>query len=125
MTVLLWILQIALALLYLTGGAYKTFNSEELLKHPIGFTSPLWIALGVFEMAGAILLVVPAAMKWMPALTPIAAAALAVETLTLAWLYSRHSTAFNVENPMAWAIVMGLLAVVVTYGTYVRYAQAA
>lgn len=125
MTLLLWILQIALALLYLTGGAYKTFQFEELLKHPIGFTRPVWIALGVFEMAGAILLVVPAAMKWMPALTPIAAAALAVETLMLAWLYSRHSTAFNVENPMAWAIVMGLLAVVVTYGTYVRYAQAA
>lgn len=125
MTLLLWILQIALALLYLTGGAYKTFQFEELLKHPIGFTRPVWIALGVFEMAGAILLVVPAAMKWMPALTPIAAAALAVETLMLAWLYSRHSTAFNVENPMSWAIVMGLLAVVVTYGTYVRYAQAA
>ena len=124
MTVVVWILQVALALLYFTGGAYKTFQFEELLKHPIGFTRPVWIALGVFEMAGAVLLVVPAAMKWMPALTPLAAGLLALETLTLAWLYSRHSTAFTVENPMAWALVMGLLAVIVTYGTYARYAQA-
>lgn len=124
MTVVVWILQVALALLYLTGGAYKAFQFEELLKHPVGFTRPVWIALGVFEMAGAVLLVVPAAMKWMPALTPLAAGLLALETLTLAWLYSRYSTAFTVENPMAWALVMGLLAVIVTYGTYARYAQA-
>src|SRR2546421_891022 len=40
-----------------------------------------WRALGVLEMVGAVLLVVPAAAHWMPVLTPLAAAALALETL--------------------------------------------
>ncbi len=50
-----------------------------------------WGALGVFEMACGVLLVVPAAVNWMPALTPLAAAALALETLALAGLYGRYS----------------------------------
>lgn len=123
MKVFLWGLQTVLAFLYLSGGAYKAFMFEELAKHPVGFTRPVWTALGALEITGAILLIVPAATKWMPVLTPIAAAVLALETLTLAGLYARHSLAFTVENPMAWAIVMGLLAVVVTYGTFVRYAR--
>jgi hypothetical protein len=76
--------------------------------------------LGVFEMVGAVLLVVPAAVKWMPALTPLAAAALALETLGLAALYARYSLEIAVTNPMVWALVMGLLAAFVAYGRYTR-----
>lgn len=121
MNVLVWILQGVLAFLYLTGGAYKTFNADELLKGPVAFPREAWMALGVFEMAGAVLLIVPAALKWMPVLTPVAAAALTLETLILAWVYSRYSTAWTVENPMSWAIVMGVLAVIATLATYGRY----
>ena len=34
MNILLWILQVALALLCLAGGAYKLFQFEELAKLP-------------------------------------------------------------------------------------------
>jgi hypothetical protein len=77
-----------------------------------------WGALGVFEMLGAVLLIVPAAAKWMPVLTPLAAAVLALETLALAGLYARYSLELAVTNPLVWAVVMGLLAAFVACGRY-------
>ena len=50
-----------------------------------------WTTLGVFEVVCAVLLIVPAVAKWKPALTPLAAAALALESLALAGLYARSS----------------------------------
>ncbi len=119
MNVLLWVLQAVLALLYLSGGAYKVFSFDELATQMLALSRTGWSALGVFEMAGAVLLIVPAATKWMPVLTPIAAAALALETLILAALYARYSLELAVTNPMVWAAVMGLLAAFVAYGRFV------
>src|SRR2546428_477030 len=70
-----------------------------------------WRALGVLEMIGAVLLVVPA-------MTPLAAAALALETLALAGLYARYSLKLAPTNPLVWAVVMGLLSAFVAYGRY-------
>ena len=123
MTVFLWILQIVVAFLYVAGGAYKAFNPDELLKGLVPFSRQTWIALGVLEMAGGLLVVVPAAMKWMPGLTPVAAAVLAVETAVLAVIYSQYSREWSVENPMTWAVCMFVLVAIVTYGTYLRYAR--
>src|SRR5687768_4918487 len=113
MNVVLWILQITVAFLYVAGGAYKTFNPDELLKGMIPFSRSTWISLGILEMAGGLLVVVPAALKWMPGLTPAAAAVLAVETAVLAAIYARYSRAWTVENPMTWAVCMFVLVAVV------------
>src|SRR5438445_1027316 len=91
MNVLLWVIQVALALLYLAGGSYKVFKFDELANQMRALSRGGWRAIGVLEMVCAILLVVPAAAKWMPVLTPLAAAALALETLALAALYARYS----------------------------------
>jgi hypothetical protein len=118
MNTLLWILQAALAFLYLSGGAYKTFKFEQLAKQMSTIPHNGWRLLGVIEMLGGLLLVVPAITHWMPELTPLAAAALAVETLALAALYARQSLKVAATNPMVWAAVMGLLAAFVAYGRY-------
>ena len=118
MNVLLWILQAALAFLYVSGGAYKTFKFEELAKQMPVIPHGGWRALGVLEMFGAVLLIVPAAAEWMPELTPLAAAILALETLIIAALYARYSLKLAATNPMVWAVVMGLLAAFVAYGRY-------
>jgi len=75
-------------------------------------------AVGVIEMVGAVLLIVPAAAKRMPVLTPLAAAALALESLALAGLYARHSLELAATNPLVWSVAMGLLAAFVAYGRY-------
>jgi hypothetical protein len=116
MNVLLWALQIALALLYLSGGAYKVFRFDELANQMRALSRDGWRVLGVLEMVGAVLLVVPAAAGWMPHLTPLAAAVLAVETLVLAALYACYSLKLTAANPLVWALVMGLLSAFVVYG---------
>ena len=120
MNVLLWVLQVALALLSLAGGAYKVFMFDELAKVPAmdALARGGWGALGVFEMLCAVLLVVPAAANWRPVLTPLAAAALALESLTLAGLYARYSLELTATNPLVWVVVMGLMAAFVAYGRY-------
>ena len=111
MNVLLWVLQLALALLYLAGGSYKTFKFDELANQMRALPRGGWRALGGLEMVGAILLVIPA-------VTPLAAAALALETLALAGLYARYSLKLAATNPLVWAVVMGLLVAFVAYGRY-------
>ena len=120
MNLFLWIIQLTLAVLCLSGGSYKIFMFDELAKMPAtGALSPVgWAALGVFEMVCGVLLVVPAATKWMPVLTPLAAAALAVEGLALAVLYARYSLALTATNPLVWVVAMGLMAAMVAYGRY-------
>ena len=118
MNVLLWVLQVALAFLYGAGGSYKTFKFDALANQMRALSRGGWRVLGVLEMVGAVLLIVPAAANWMPVLTPIAAAALALETLGLAGLYARYSLKLAATNPMVWAVVMGLLAAFVAYGRY-------
>jgi hypothetical protein len=118
MNVLLWIVQVALALLYLAGGAYKTFMFDELANQLGALPRGGWAALGVFEMLCAVLLIVPAAARWMPVLTPLAAAALALETLALAGLYAQYSLQLTAANPLVWATVMGLLVAFVAYERY-------
>jgi hypothetical protein len=122
MNVLLWVLQILLAVLYFAGGSYKVFKFAELATHLRALPHGVWRTLGVLEIAGAVLLVVPAATNWMPSLTPLAGALLALETLGLAALYARYSIKLATSNPMVWALVMGLLA---TFVAYARYAQMA
>jgi hypothetical protein len=80
MNILLWIIQAALALLALAGGAYKLFAFDQVAGEPWFSALPRsgWSALGVFEILCGVLLIVPAALKWMPALTPLAAAVLAL-----------------------------------------------
>jgi hypothetical protein len=116
MNILLWVLQIALAFLYLSGGAYKTFKFAELANHMRALPHGGWRVLGVLEMLGAVLLIIPAATAWMPSLTPVAAAVLAVETLGLAGVYARYSRKLTAANPLVWSAVMGLLVAFVAYG---------
>ena len=91
---------------------------DELANQLSALSRGGWGALGVFEMLCGILLVVPAATKWMPVLTPLVAAALALETLALAGLYARYSLELTVTNPLVWSVVMGLLVAFVAYGRY-------
>jgi len=120
MNVLLWVPQVALALLSLAGGAYKVFMFEELAKVPTTSALPRegWAALGLFEILCGVLLLVPAALKWMPVLTPLAAAALAVESIVLAALYARYSLQLAATNPLVWVVAMGVMAAFVAYGRY-------
>lgn len=120
MNILLWVLQIVLALFCLAGGSYKIFSFDELAKMPATAALPRggWGALGVFEMLCGVLLIVPAATKWMPVLTPLAAAALVLESVVLAVVFSRYSLRLAATNPLVWVVGMAVIAAFVAYGRY-------
>jgi hypothetical protein len=118
MNLVLWIFQAVLALLYLAGGAYKVFSFDQVAEQFAAVPRGGWSALGVIEMLGAVLLIVPAALKWMPSLTPLAATVLTLETVALAALYARYSLTLAPSNPLLWALVMALMVGFVAYGRY-------
>ena len=118
MNITLWILQAILAFLYLSGGYFKAFKFGDLASQYRAIPPGGWRLLGVIEMSGAVLLVLPGAIGWMPQLTWIAAAILAIESLTLSAMFARHSVKVTAENPLIWNVVMGVLAALVAYGRY-------
>jgi hypothetical protein len=119
MDVLLWILQAALALLYLAGGAYKASDAGGLAARFPAVPRAGWRSLGALEVLGGALLVAPAFAALPPSLAPLAAGVLALETLGLAALYGARSRSLVAANPLPWALAMGLLAGVLAWGRWV------
>ena len=120
MNVIVWIVQIALALFATAGGAFKVFSYAELAKVPAAaaLSQDAWTALGGLEILCGVMLILPAALRWMPGLTPLAATVLAVESVGLSALYAQYSTELVATNPLVWVSVMALAAVFVAYGRY-------
>lgn len=123
MNILLWVVQVVLVLLYFAGGGYKAVKPEDLLSTIPAMSTLGWRAVGVLEMTGAVLLVLPAMLGRGQTFTPVVAGVLAFETVVLAVLYARESLTVSAENPMVWAVVMALAAVLLAAGRYGKGVQ--
>lgn len=82
MNILLWIIQILLALLFLFGGVSKlVMPIEEMTKQMAVPMSGLFLRfIGVCEVLGGLGLILPSLLRIMPWLTPLAAIGLAIIT---------------------------------------------
>jgi len=116
----LWIAQIALAVFFaLAGFVHGVLPIEQTAK------SARWAAdlpvllvkfIGAAEIAGAIGLIVPAAFRVLPMLTPLAALGLAtIMALAIPFHISRGETRI-----IGMHVVVGLLAVFVGWGRSTR-----
>ena len=116
MNILLWLLQILLALWNTTGGVYMVNNYEKLAKVWAldALPKPVWIILGALEILFALGLVLPGAIKVLPKLTPISAVCLAVISLLGIALYVAYA-----GSGILWALVPAVLAAFVAYGRFV------
>jgi len=123
MNILLWVVQVALALFCLVGGTYKIFKSEDLIRLPANSFLPLaaWQGLGVLEVICAVLLIIPAALNWEPILTPISAAVIALEDLALAGMFARRSLRLVPTNPLVYAAAGAVMAGFVACGRYALF----
>jgi hypothetical protein len=122
MNIALWIVQALLALLLISGGGYKFVSGAELAAQ-IGALAPAtWRVLGVVEVIGGLLIVLPWALRWMPQLTSLAAMVLLVEALWLSVVYGRESLALGFENPLVFSVAMAVMLAFVAYGRFIARA---
>lgn len=114
MNILLWIVQILLALLYLMSGVMKFIMPYPDMIKDQPVVLPYWFILfiGVCEILGAIGLVVPWLTKIKPGLTPLAASLLVIIMV--------GATILTAIGPMAPTAVVpavaGLLCAFVAWG---------
>ena len=118
MNILLWALQIALAWLCIAGGIYQIFKIEQMQKNVASMRAlprSLWASLGVFGCLAGLCLILPGALNVLPVLTPIAAAAVAAESLLISAFYVYYKD----HSPMIYSLAMVLMAAFIADGRFV------
>lgn len=66
MNIIVWVVSALLAIFYILAGTPKVLQSENVLQMFADWGYPIWFAvtIGVFEVAGGILLLVPRAAQY-------------------------------------------------------------
>lgn len=117
--VALWVVQGLLALNFGMAGVMKTFMPvAELVKNNINWAGDIPLALlrfiGVAELLGALGLILPAALRIKPVLTPLAATGLLVVMVLAAGF---HATRGEWQG-IAFNTLLGALAAFVAWGRF-------
>jgi hypothetical protein len=82
MKIFLWVVSVVVAVFFLLVGGFKlVLSAADLAKSANGVPVAVLRVAGTAEVLGGLGLILPAATRILPILTPIAAAALAVEML--------------------------------------------
>lgn len=122
MNVVLWIVQILLALVMAGSGAGKLGQPRAKLAESMGwvedFTAQQVKALGAVEVLAALGLIVPALTGIAPVLTPIAAVGVALYMAGAAVVHTRRGEFANIGIN----VVLIVLAAVVAWGRFGPYA---
>jgi uncharacterized membrane protein YphA (DoxX/SURF4 family) len=117
MNILLWVLQIALAWLCIAGGFFQIFKIEQLQTGVAAMRAlphGLWAFLGAFGCLAGVGLILPGAFNVLPVLTPIAAAAVAAQSVLITAFYLRYGD----SSPMYYSGAMAVIAAFVSYGRF-------
>jgi hypothetical protein len=118
--VALWIVQVLLAAFFLMAGVNHGLKpiAEAARSSPWITGIPTWLArvIGFAELAGAVGVVLPAATRVMPWLTPLAAAGLALIMALAVPFHMMRGEA----NVVVFNIVPALLAAFVAWGRSTR-----
>jgi uncharacterized membrane protein YphA (DoxX/SURF4 family) len=118
MNILLWVLQVLVALLYAASGVMKVFMFDKISVDVPSFGAlprSAWTALGAVELVCAVGLIAPAALRWQPALTVFAATVLAIESLVFIGVHVKYREI----TPMIMSGVLGLVMAFIAYGRMV------
>lgn len=119
MNVLLWVLQVVLALVFAAAGSLKLAKPRAQVAEALGgwvdeFPAPLLKPLGLVEILAAIGLVLPPAVDTLPDLTPVAASGLVAVMVGAVVTHARRSEYPNVGVNLALAA----MAITVAWGRF-------
>jgi hypothetical protein len=118
MNVLLWVLQVLAALVYAASGVMKVFMFDKVSQDVPSFGAlprQAWMALGILELVCVVGLIVPAALRWRPGLTVVAATLLAIESLVFVGVHVKYRE----MGSIIMVVVLGLLMAFIAYGRMV------
>lgn len=119
MNIVLWVIQVLLALAFLGAGIMKATQPIDRLKKNMSWvegSSPTIVRLvGVLEILGGLGLILPAATRILPWLTPVAAIGLVLTMIGAVIVHLQRKEAAQVGVP----IVLLILALVIVYGRFV------
>jgi hypothetical protein len=115
MNILLWVLQVLLALVFLAHGGLVLFPPAEVAaKMYASFPRSFWLFLGVAEILSAVGLTLPGVTRMQPWLVSCAAAGIMI-VMICATIY--HVT----RGEMSSAIVTLVLLAMATFVAYMRW----
>ncbi len=117
MNILLWTLQILLALHTATGAAWKLSNSEQSVPSLAAIPHGIWMALIGIELLCAVGLLLPAVKKRLGNLAPAAAIAIGAEMLAFSIVHAASGSSQHSEV-IYWVVVAAICAFI-AYGRLV------
>lgn len=112
MNIVLWILQVLLALLFVFGGVMKFVTPADQMAAQTGLPGSFLWFIGACEILGGLGLVLPSLLRIKPRLTPLAALGLVIIMIgaTIVSLKAGPAALFP--------LVTGLLLAFVAYGRW-------
>lgn len=117
MNILLWILQILLALHTGIGAVWKFSNSEQTMPSLKTLPHGVWLGMSIFEILISLCLIIPAFKNSLGILAPIAAVCVAAEMLLFSGLHL-YSGDPN-YGPMIYWLVVAAICAFIGYARFV------
>ena len=117
MNILLWVLQILLALHTAVGAVWKFSNPAQSIPSLKAIPHGIWLAMSVLELFCSLGLILPAFNKSWAVLAPVAAACVAAEMLLFCGLHIYSGEANG--NPMIYWLVVAAICAFIAYGRLV------
>jgi hypothetical protein len=116
MNILLWVLQVLLALHTAVGAVWKFSNSEQIVPSLSAIPHGAWRGLSVLELLSSVGLILPAFKKPLGPLAPIAAAGIAAEMLLFCGLHLQSGDANS--SPLIYWLVVAAVCAFLVYGRW-------
>lgn len=117
MNIILWVLQVLLALHTIIGAVWKFSNPEQTVPALTVIPHGIWLAMGVLELFLSLGLVLPALKKNLGILAPISAGCIAAEMLLFCVLQI-YSGELNYGHIIYWLVAASLCGFI-AYGRLV------
>lgn len=117
MNLLLWILQILLAVHTAIGAVWKFSNSaEQTMSSLAAIPQGIWRAMGVLELLLAVSLILPALARPLAVLAPVAAATITAEMLLYTVIHLASGA--KEHGPLAYWLAVAAIAAFVAVGRF-------
>jgi hypothetical protein len=118
MNMLLWVLQVLLALHTVMGALWKAANPEQTVPSLKAIPHALWLVLIVIELICSVCLIIPIFNKRMAKLAPVAALVIAAEMLLFCAVHFGSGDRTWGE-PFYWLVVAAVSAFI-AWGRFAR-----